>query len=1080
MIRTGFKTLFVDRDKVVWQTSQCWQRRFDTGSKTFADDMPLLAATARASTVWVWSFLFFCVSTSHAVEREGVLERPVLYWRNGDTLQGSLVAATEEQLSWRSDLFQNPLRLQFEALHMIRFPTRFPPLTVEDSIASQVIETRDGNRFFGRVTSSTDEVIEVDTDLFGAVQLQRSAVGLIANPVERAHVYSGPKGLRGWSTLTYGRKLEEWEEIPSGRLSTRLVAAELYRSLPANGSVDIDIEFLWRNNPSFQVRFLTPYAKPTKETVKLETRTGGYVIQTLGSNGRFRQLETIPKQVTKCRLRMRWNHSASELAVYRGRKYLGKIAVEKQADSAPAGIYIKNTGPQLTLSRLEIRASSTLDITLADPTKDTILLSNNKSIEGEVHRVGASEVVVQRGSETDSYPWSEVAEIAFQAVQRDTSFPSDSAECIFQNGETLKGMLLAADSRRITLKVPAIDKPIQFSLDGIDRIVLGRKTIPPSTGSAFLHANEEKLHGALAATEAGEIAWLPVGGQEPAVVGDGRGALFQLTPAKITTVGGPQDDLAYFYNGDVLPCTVHTAGAASLDLSSRFSARKTLDAEAVSAVELSAEPVPPLSGFDDRWVVDDDTRVSIDPDRIDFSGPATASRESLVNGCDQIAFGLDRTKGTGSVFVHVRLTGTGETRDAVVPFYYMDKKLYVMGSKRNAFIPSSNDGRAAKVVIETHDPFRVEVDGKTVYSIPGKAHGGPWNGLIIEVSDGPLFGIPAVRARRKEQKTIGIRVSDLRVKQTRRRSIRQAAATLNPDPLLTVPRNRRPQSVTHLAFATNHDVIRGNLLRMNARELVMLSKGGEVRFPRSAIAGLVWLANEQAPNVSAKERRSTRVVLKDTTTLSLLDAKMENGVLTGQHPQLGACAVPLSEVQAVLVGNRPNTFHQYGFLGWQARMARPPQFAQIDNDGHRVVSPLIGQPAKLDAVMMGTRERFDLEQYRGRILVLDFWASWCAPCIRNMPKLIALVEQFPTDDVALVAVNQGEDLATVASVLQARGWSLDVAMDSAGSASRTLGIETLPQTVLVNREGNVDAVFLGASDRLHKELNLAIQSLLGE
>ena len=1049
--------------------------------RTFVDDAFPRARIVRSFTARVLAGCLVLGTASYGAERERVLERPALYWRNGDSLQGSLVTAAEGQLSWASDHFEEPLQLRLDALHMIRFPTRLRSSDAEDRVASQVIETRDGNRFFGMVTGSTSEVIRIDTDLFGTVELQRSAVGLVANPVERAHVYSGPKGLRGWSTLTYGRKLDEWEEIPSGRLSTRMVAAELYRSLPANGSVDIDIEFLWRNNPSFQVRFLTPYASSTKETVKLETRTSGYVIQTLGSDGRFRQLETIPKEITKCRLRMRWNRSASELAVFRGRKYLGKIAVEKQADSAPAGIYIKNTGPQLTLSRLEIRASSTLDISLADPTKDTILLSNNQSIDGTVREIGAREVVIQRGEQHETYPWTEVAEVAFRAAPSDESFPPDSAECIFQNGETLKGTLLAGDKNSISLKVPAIDTPVQFPLKGIERIVLGRKTIPPSTGSAFLQVDDEQLHGSLSPTETGRIAWLPIGGQKPVVVHDDCSALFQLSAGETTTVGGPQDDLAYFHNGDVLPCTVYKADAISLDLSSRFSDRKVLDASAVSAVELSAEPVPPLSGFDDRWVTSDKQLVTIDSDKLQFVGPASASCEAIVNGCDQISFELDRTEGSGSVFVHLRLTGGVGTRDAVVPFYYMDNKLYVMGSKRNAFIPSSSDGRAAKVVIETHDPFRVEVDGKTVYSIPGRANGGPWNGLSVEVSDGPLFGIQAVRQREKTRKSIGIQLSNLRVKQTRRRSIRQAAASLNSDPLLTVPRNRQQESLTHLAFANNHDVIRGKLLNMSRDELAMISKGGEVRFPRTAIAGVVWLPDD-APvtHFNSFEGLAARVILNDTTTLTMMDAKIDDVSLIGDHPQLGQCAVPLAEVQAVLMGDRPNTFHQHVFLGWHARMAPQPQFAQIDNDGHRVVSPLVGQPVRLDATMMATKEPFDVGRYRGRILVLDFWASWCAPCIRNMPKLIELVDQFPADQVELVAVNQGEDAATVASVLESRAWNVDVALDRSGSAARTLKVETLPQTVLVDQEGRVSAVFLGASGRLSEELNLAIESLLGE
>ena len=241
-----------------------------------------------------------------------------------------------------------------------------------------------------------------------------------------------------------------------------------------------------------------------------------------------------------------------------------------------------------------------------------------------------------------------------------------------------------------------------------------------------------------------EVGFVPTGGQSPVSVAAGTAALFELSPPRPSTPGGPQDDLVYFRNGDVLPGTVHRAAADRIELTSTFSERSMVRSSVVRAVELAAEPVAPLSGFDDRWNVDDETLVTVEANEMRFMGQGVSSRDGLITGCDHIAFDLERVAGSGSVFVHVRLTGATESSDAVVPFYFMDNKLFVMGSKRNAFIPSSDDG-VARIVIETHDPFRVEVNGDTVYSIPGRVNGGPWAGLTFEVSDGPLFGAPLAR-----------------------------------------------------------------------------------------------------------------------------------------------------------------------------------------------------------------------------------------------------------------------------------------------------------------------------------------------
>ena len=405
-----------------------------------------------------------------------------LSWRNGDQLTGRIVGGNVETILWANDQFQEPLQLQLDALHMIRFPRHEEQHFADRREAEQIIETRSGNRFFGTITASDDTWLSVRSDLFGELRLLRSEVSLISNPVERAHVYSGPKGLRGWSTLTYGRRLSEWEEIAGGRLHTRLVAAELFRSLPAQGSVDMDVEFLWRNNPSFQIRFLTPYASPTKETIKVETRSTGYEIQVLGSSGRFRKLDTMPRDARVCRLHLRWNHAAGELSVFRDRKYLGKLSVEQQRDAGPAGVFIKNTGPQLTLSKLEVRASSSLDPDDSDPSQDTILIGNNQSFAGTVTDLSPNGVTISDGDEDRTWKWGEVVEVSFRQMSSPKD-PVELIECIFHNGETLEGRLVAANDSTLQIEVRGIEEPVPCRLDLLERVTIGQKTIPPNSKS---------------------------------------------------------------------------------------------------------------------------------------------------------------------------------------------------------------------------------------------------------------------------------------------------------------------------------------------------------------------------------------------------------------------------------------------------------------------------------------------------------------------------------------------------------------------------------------------------------------------
>ncbi len=1039
-----------------------------------------------------------CLATTSFAAPEDPVDQPRLYWRNGDMLDGELTGVSSRVLSWSAPQFVDSLRLNFDALRMIRFPARERELGEADDTA-QVIETSDGNRFFGNVQSSDDEYLTVQTELFGELDLRRDAVGMIANPVERAHVYSGPRGLRGWSTLTYGRKLSEWEEIANGRLTTRLVAAELYRELPATGSVDIDVEFLWRNNPSFQLRFLTPYGKATRETVKVETRVSGYVIQSLGSNGRFRQLDTMSSRTTKCQLLLRWNHSASELSIFRNRKYLGKISVPKQDSSGPAGIYIKNTGPRLTLSRLEIRASSSLDIYRADQTRDTVLLDDNTSITGDVRAVNAEVVSVVDGEETREVKWENIAEIAFRAADQTVPDPDgvpdrfpQMVECVFHNGETLRGTVSGADDASLQLTVPGIRNDVRCSYVDLERIVFGPKVLPPKNGAPtlLLSRNSDepfsqqtaiRLHGRLETGENNAIAWRPEGAEAPVATSDATEIKLQLATQTSSVAGGPQDDLIYFRNGDVVPGQLQQAGATGIEVTSKFSDLVRLSSADVRAIELASAPVEPLTGFDDRWevrTVDDAVaEFVVNADELRLKGAGAVQRDSILAGCDRIQFNMQRNQGTGGMFLYLILTAENRSDEKKLPFYFMDEKLFVLGSRRNAFIPCLEGEEHFEVVVETRDPFRVEVNGKTVYSVEGNENGGPWSGLAFEVSDGPLFG-PAVK--RKKQ-PIDVTVRDLVVSQTRRQSIRQTTGSVDPQTLLTIPRNRPEESLTHLAIGTNSDAIRGNLVALDESGLRMRSKSRDMRLPREAVSGVVWLHTEDPANGDAN-LNPWRIVLRDTTTLTFVDARMVEGeslTLEGTHPRLGECSIPVDGIQTILRGHHPTGFHGHAFMTWKMKHAIEPRFESQSGD-HRFASELLGKPISFNAKMLENDRRLDLIDYQGKVVVLDFWAAWCAPCIRNMPQLIETVKQFSPEQVALVGVNQGDDPATIATLVRAKEWDLTVAVDVESTASRELEVDTIPQTVILDQEGNVSAVYLGVSRGLHDEITAEIKRLLGE
>ena len=117
-----------------------------------------------------------------------------------------------------------------------------------------------------------------------------------------------------------------------------------------------------------------------------------------------------------------------------------------------------------------------------------------------------------------------------------------------------------------------------------------------------------------------------------------------------------------------------------------------------------------------------------------------------------------------------------------------------------------------------------------------------------------------------------------------------------------------------------------------------------------------------------------------------------------------------------------------------------------------------------------------LEQYRGKIVLLDFWATWCGPCRMTMPVLERVLEQY-SSDLALLAINLQEEPDVVRRYAEQQKLHSTVLLDRDGEVGRVYRSESIPMQVLIDQEGIVRKIQVGFSPRMGDELRHLIEKL---
>jgi peroxiredoxin len=121
----------------------------------------------------------------------------------------------------------------------------------------------------------------------------------------------------------------------------------------------------------------------------------------------------------------------------------------------------------------------------------------------------------------------------------------------------------------------------------------------------------------------------------------------------------------------------------------------------------------------------------------------------------------------------------------------------------------------------------------------------------------------------------------------------------------------------------------------------------------------------------------------------------------------------------------------------------------------------------------------ELSKYRGKVVYLDFWASWCAPCLLAIPEIEELRSEFPSQEFQIIAVNLDQKKKKALRFLSKNPVGYPSASDPKGRLPDQFGVDTMPTSYLIDRNGVIRYVHRGFQRGDGTKLREEIRALLG-
>lgn len=1009
--------------------------------------------------------------------------RSVLYLTNGDFVSGELKNADRPAtLSWLSPSFTAGFDFATSEVNAVHFPL---PEKLPRPVGEYCFELAGGDVLFGAFVGMDAGQFEIDESRVGRLHLARTIVHRFHRWRDGSDVvYLGPNGLAGWREPAPGNGWrEEYGQALSDKDNSILIGEF---ALPTRASIEFEIS--WKKKPDFVIALgLADNENVFPQPLRFDVRDDDLVAQLETADGLdLASVQKISAGAGRARLNVFLDQEQGRYFVFSASgEQLADLKAPGGKPAGASGIRLVNKRGDLRLERLRISRWTGAPPRNVNTDKLRVHRTDGEVVYGQVRRFdAASRQFVVKGESTEQRVAADQLESAVLWLPADVE--PRAVRAVYQDGGQLSGDIVKVENGTMWLTSPGIKEPLKLPLAGLRSLIVLRheaqpREMPGPYGTLELEG--VRLRGRLddgkEESDASCLVWHPLAsatasslhpglsgriiyrepppkvpvtssnGSQPArVIANGR-VVRQVVPGAMpgAVSGAAQviDDRAkgsqrslHLRTGDTIPCEVTAIDEKGVHFKSPVAEATFVPHEKIKAVELASES---SSGVKLNKLKRE--RLLTLPRMQKDSPPTQLIRSKNGDYLRGRVISMDDQK----LSVEVRLETRVLPRDRIARIIWLHPD--EIGSTATAESPRTESSA-------------VEENGRPK---PARAEGKIWVTLTkptsVDFVDYPLEDCIAFL---KDFHNVKITID----------SAALADEGVAPDHPITLK--------------VDGATMRSVLERMLEPLKLTYEVGNDaLKITRVASAAEGPGAAEKSttnrgPLPESANATRVQAVRTDGTRLTFLADNLADSTLSGKSDVIGVCRVELKQVDQLLIGGAiERAAALLAYQQFKLQNAVEPKFVQAGDspDGSSgTESMLVGKPAPEFELPLLAGQKFRLSASKGKVVVLDFWATWCGPCLQSLPQIETAAREFAAQGVELIAVNLEETPKQITSFIERHKLQLTVALDRDGVVGEKYGATAIPQTVIIDRDGKIARLFIGGGPRIGETIREALTSVL--